>query len=58
VRFNPNVSIALGLDADWTLQSFDISEASLSLPGPTNLGVESASERPVPIAMLMNAFFL
>ena len=30
VRFNPNVSIALGLDADWTLQSFDISEASLS----------------------------
>ena len=30
VKFNPNVSIALGLDADWKLHSFDVSESYLS----------------------------
>ena len=24
VKFNPNVSVALGLDDDWTLRSFEI----------------------------------
>ena len=28
VRFNPTLSVALGLDDDWTLHSFSISEAS------------------------------
>ena len=30
VKFNPNVSVALGLDVDWNLHSFDISESALS----------------------------
>ena len=30
VKFNPIVSVALSPDVDWTLHSFDISEASLS----------------------------
>ena len=30
VKFNPNVSVALGLDDDWTLRSFEIQESSLS----------------------------
>ena len=30
VRFNPIVSVALGLDDDWNLQSFSMSESSLS----------------------------
>ena len=55
MKFNPNVSVALGLDDDWTLRSFEIQESSLSTW--TNHGVDGDSRSLSLIGMLMNVYF-